>query len=194
MNIDPKILDSSELDKNLKYFLQTLASYADINGKCFPKQETIAKRMGVSARSVRYYLRQAVELRLVRVRRRWRRSNIYTMLCLVKAKLSTMRKPASEQNISTLNKNGSKQKTHQNIPKQEWKLCFEDAEQVLGKATAKKNKGWLSILIRKCGADLFMDSLRWVRSQMLEGEVSGDAVTCPGGLQWWYLQRQGVEV
>jgi predicted transcriptional regulator len=193
MNIDPKILDSSELDKNLKYFLQTLASYADINGRCFPKQETIAKRMGVSARSVRYYLRQAVELKLVSVKRRWKRSNIYRVLCLVK-KLSTNRKQTSEQNISTKNfKNGSMKNAFK-IPKQDWRICFEDAQEVLGRQTAKKNKGWLSILIRKAGSDLFMESLRWVRSMMLEGQASGNPINSPGGLQWWYLRKQGVEV
>jgi hypothetical protein len=89
-------------------------------------------------------------------------------------------------------KNGSRNGIK--IPKEEWAICFQDSIEVLGKATAKKNKGWLSILIRKAGVDLFLESLRWVRSAILEGEASGDPVTCPGGLQWWYLQRQGVEV
>jgi hypothetical protein len=91
------------------------------------------------------------------------------------------------------NKNGSSKNAFK-IPKTEWKLCFEDAQEILGKATTKKNRGWLSILIRTCGVDMFLDSLRWVRSQILESQVSGKPISSPGGLQWWYLQKQGVEV
>jgi len=194
MNIDCTILDNSEIPRQTKYFLQALASFSDAQGKCWPSEERIGKRMGVSSRSVRKYLRQAVELQLVKVKRRWRKSNVYRLLCLAGRGLSTMRNQRSEENRSNINKNGFKIKTPCKIPKVEWKLCFEDARQVLGEKVTKKNRGWLTILIRKAGADLFLDGLRWVRSQMLQGEAEGKPVHAPGGLLTWLLRKQGVEV
>lgn len=194
MNIDHSILETSELDKTTKHFLHTLASFCDASGECYPKQETIAKYMSTSIRTVQRCLRLCVELGLVKVRRRWRRASIYKVLCLVKRKLSTMATHMAQQNKPPCNFKNDSQKNGLKIPKEEWAMCFQDSIEVLGKRTVKKNKGWLSILIRKAGSDLFMESLRWVRSMMLEGEASGSPIANPGGLQTWFLRRQGVEV
>lgn len=196
MNIDRSILKTSALDKTTKLLLHTLADYCDPSGECYPGQQEIANAMSTCTRTVQRCLRICVELGLVSVRRRWRRSNIYKVKCLVKRSLSTMTTRVSEENKPPyFNKNGSSKNVFKKIPKAEWRLCFQDAQEILGKAVAKKNRGWLSILIRTCGVDTFLESLRWTRSMILEGEASGSPITSPGGLQWWYLQKYcGIEV
>lgn len=103
--LEKNILQTSELTKIQKHFLLTLDTFCDPNGKCWPSQATIAQRMSVSVRYVKKILSQLVELKLISVKRRWRKSNVYHLLCRVKKRLSTMGNSNSQENRPILKNN-----------------------------------------------------------------------------------------
>jgi DNA-binding transcriptional MocR family regulator len=194
MNVDPIIIKSSELDKTTKLFLHSIASFCDPSGECYPSQKTLAEYMSTSVRTVQRCLRLCIELGLISVRRRWRRSNIYKVKCLVKQKLSTIATRMSQENKPPKNYKNVSTKNALKVPKQEWKLCFQDSEEVLGKEVTQRNRGWLSVLIQKAGVDLYLESLRWLKSTVLMSEAEGNPVYSPPALQTWYLRKNGVQV
>lgn len=195
MFIDPVVLESSEISAGVKALIRCLHhDFTNRQGICDPGQAKIAQRMSCSIRSVQRYLKEAVELKLIAVRHRWLWTSVYKLLCLVPPKyIHKGDKVADKLNPSKNYKNVTSKNAFK-IPKSEWKLCYQDAQEILGRETAKKNRGWLSILIRTAGVDLFLDSLRWLRSQMLMGEAEGKPIHAPGGLQLWYLRKQGVAI
>ena len=173
MNIERTILKSTEIDHTTKLFLHTIASYCNESESCFPSQKDIASLMSTSIRTVQRCLRLCLELGLVEVRRRWRRSNIYKVKCLVQKKLSTMAtRMAQENKPPSVHKNVSKLTPSIRISKGEWKMTFEDAEEVLGKDTTKRNKGLIITLMRQYGVDSLCECLRWLKNRMLEAAVT----------------------
>lgn len=76
-----------------------LVHYARQDGSCFPGQATLARNLGVTARSVHTYLTELREAMLVAVERRGRmKSNRYVLLALgLRAKRLRDRKEASGQ-------------------------------------------------------------------------------------------------
>lgn len=90
MYLADSIKSTSELSSTIKLFLHTLASYAGTDGMAWPSQRTLAKAMSMSIPTVQRCLKLCIELQLVEVRRRWRKSNVYRLLCCKPVKLSTM--------------------------------------------------------------------------------------------------------
>ena len=99
MYLDDHIRNTTELSSTIKHFLLTLATYADHRGVCYPSQSTLATAMSMSRSSVQRCLKACLELRLLEVKRKWRKSNVYKLLCCKELKLSTMAssKEAREQ-------------------------------------------------------------------------------------------------
>lgn len=192
--IEKQILQSSAITKIQKHFLLTLDTFSDRSGRSWPSQETLAQRMSVSIRYVKKILRQLVELGLIKVKRRWRRSNVYYILCRVGRGLSTMGNCGAQQNRSNDYKNGSSRNGLKKIPKEDLKICFEDSEAILGKRVAVKNRGWLITLIRTMGSDAYLEALRWLHSTITMGEAEGKSVASPGGLLTWYVRKMGYPV
>lgn len=191
--LEKTILNSSEISKTQKHFLLTLDTYSDKQGKSWPSQEELAHRMSISVRYVKRILRQVVELGLVRVKRRWRRSNIYFLLC--RKKLSTMGNRKSQENYPTNFKNVSKGKNaSKRLSQDEFRISLEDTEAIMGKKVAKKNKGWIITLLRSAGYDTFQEGLRWVYSQIVLGEVSGRPIQSPCALLTWKLRSEGIGI
>jgi hypothetical protein len=72
------ILRSDKISPGAKLAYAMLLSYAWQNDFCFPGQETLAKDMGVSSRSVRTYLKELESKRLLTIQQQGQgRVNIY---------------------------------------------------------------------------------------------------------------------
>jgi hypothetical protein len=190
MNIERNILRTSELDRTTKLFLHTLASYCDETCECYPGQDELAQVMSTSIRTVQRCLRLCVELGLVRVRRRWKRSNVYRVLCLVKRKLSTMTTSTAQENKPP--KNYTNVPPHQRhkvkIKPRELLVCYQDIEEVIGAEVLKRNKNWLRHMIIRAGYDKFQDALHWLRTAMREGQVEDRPIKKPSAILTWYLR------
>ena len=191
MFIAKEVLDSKEIPGYIKNFLLHLVQYADANGECYPSQATLGERMGKSPRMIRNYIKYCVELKLIKVRRRWLRSNIYTILCGVKPDLSTMRKSVADRTDHLRLKQTLPQAERLNS--REIKICLEDSRTILGESIFNRNKNWLYKMIRKSGYELYQECLNWLRSIMLMAQVDGTAIDSPSGLLTWKI-RQFVAV
>jgi len=71
----------TEVSQGAKLAYARLAQHAGKKGKCFPKQRTLAAELGVSERTVREYLRELVEFKLIESEQRGlTKSNFYFFL------------------------------------------------------------------------------------------------------------------
>jgi hypothetical protein len=189
MFISPEILDSSEIPAEVKTLLRTLLDFADKRGECYPGQIAIARRMSRSVRSVRRYIKLAVELRLISVRHRWLNTSVYHLLCLVPPKVIHK---ADTDDLQTYPLKSYKT----TIPKtngREIKICLEDSREILGESTFKRNYNWLRSVIWKIGYDAFQDALQWLRQSLMESAINGSEIRCPSALLNWKI-RQFVTV
>src|ERR1035437_5480160 len=55
----------TEVSQGAKLAYARLAQHAGEKGRCFPRQRTLATELGVSERTVREYLRELVEFKLI---------------------------------------------------------------------------------------------------------------------------------
>jgi hypothetical protein len=188
MFISPEILDSTQIPSEVKTLLRVLLDFADKRGTCFPGQIRIAQRMGRSVRSVRRYIKLAVELRLISVRHRWLNTSVYTLLCLVPPKVINKEDTGGRQTYPV--------KTKTTYPKTngaEIKICLEDSKEILGESVFKRNYRWLRSIIWKLGYDAFQEALQWLRQAMMESAINGEEIRCPSALLNWKI-RQFAEV
>ena len=89
--LDSWVRKTTELSSTTKLFLYALSEFADNQtGECYPSQGTIATAMSMSLSSVQRCLKECLELNLVQVKRRWKKSNVYKLLCIKKPELSPM--------------------------------------------------------------------------------------------------------
>jgi hypothetical protein len=191
MFISPEIIESKEIPSGVKLLLYTLLKHADKRGQSFPGLTLLSKEMSRSRRSVTTYIKQAVELRFVRVRYRWLTTNEYTLLCLVPPK-STNRVETVAQKLNPL-KNKSTLPQAERLNSKEIKICMEDSKDLLGDKVFQRNRNWLRVLICKSGYELYQECLSWLRTTLLMSQVDGSEIQSPGGLLTWKI-RQFVEV
>lgn len=199
MYVNDAIRNNAELSSTLKHFLLTLASYADHDGVCFPSQQTLAQAMSMGVRTVQRCVREAVELQLLSVRRRWRKSNVYRMLCLKPVKLSTMppnnggteQPPSFENNVSNA---VDKSPPKRWVSPREVALLLDDIGEVMGPNLVEKNRGFFFKIIRSTTYELFQDCLARVRQSILEAECTGDSIRNPSGLFTWMLRQAGAPI
>lgn len=82
--IDNYILDSENLDGMEQIAYIHLKRYANSNGECFPGIETMAKKIGCSANTLRKYLRRLKIKKYINIEPRFegkdQKSNLYTLL------------------------------------------------------------------------------------------------------------------
>ena len=132
------VRQTTELESTTKLFVYALAEFADNQtGECWPSQPTIATAMSMSTSTVQRELKRCLELKLVEVRRRWHRSNVYRLLCIKKPELSTMtsssevreQPPPLNTNVGTAVNNPPKQRW---VSPQEIGVLLEDIGDTLG--------------------------------------------------------------
>lgn len=200
--LDDSIRNTSELSSTTKLLLHTLSSYADPDGVCFPSQATIATAMSMSVATVQREIKTCLELKLLEVRRRWRRSNVYRLLCVKKLELSTTTSPDAvreqppfvQKNVSNAVDNPAPKKW---VSPKEISVLLSDIQEIMGTNRLEQNKGFYMRIIRSATAsyELIQDCLRRVRCSILEAEIgSGDVVKNPSGLFWYLLREAGVRI
>lgn len=62
-----------------KFVLNTMAQYADADGKCWPKQEAIAEQVGIGVRMVKKHVRALVAEGFLRVEHHGPKGNTYSL-------------------------------------------------------------------------------------------------------------------
>ena len=196
MYLDDCIKKSSELTSTFKLFLHTLSSYADHQGFCWPSEREISLAMSMSISTVKRCIREAVELRFLEVKRRWKRSNKYRLLCLKEVKLSTMgpcdeprEQPPFVQKRLTAKVVKSSWKSPREI-----QIILEDATEVLGEAVVTRNKGWLWKIAQAVEESWIYEALSWVREAIQIGESTGDYIEKPCALLTWRLRTMGAQI
>jgi len=192
--LNHSIRHNPHLSSRIKSLLYALCSYANAEGICYPSQETLALATGLSVRTIRRALTEAIELQLVEVCRRWYRSNSYRLTCIQKPKLSTMRSqcPINSEQPTDLRNNVSNVCKKRYVQPQEIGLLLNDIGEVVGYETSERNHRWYRKLIRLCTYESLQDALSFVRRSVLEGDVLGNQVRNPSGLMLWYLRKQGL--
>jgi hypothetical protein len=198
MYLDDCIKNSNELSSTTKLFLHTLASYADKRGVCYPSQTTIAQAMSMSLATVKRCLQECLELRLLEVKRRWRKSNVYKLLCLKKIQFSTIgsngepreQPPLVQNNVQSDERNKvlTAEKLRWVSPR-EISLLLQDIQEVMGSTISERNRGWFIKIIRSCSYNSIQDGLKYVKQSILESDILGTAIHNPSGLFCWYLRN-----
>jgi len=148
-----------------------------------------------STRTVQRAEKEAVELRLVKITRRWLKSNLYHVLCL-EERLSTNPNPECriEQNDSVQNnvRNACKKPLCESRnPYRVARVIFSDVCEMMPHL-AEKNRGFFKRIANTVNYETAQDALRFVKQSVLEGELTGDLVKNPSGLMTWFLRRAGA--
>ena len=187
------------LSKRLKDFLRALADHCGSKRICWPSQARIAAFMGVTTRTVQRAEREAIELGLVEVKRRWLKSNLYTVLCL-EERLSTNATQSCriEQNDLVQENVRNACKTPITETKNPWrvaKIILSDIAEIMGTALMDKNRGWFTIIARKCDFDQVQQALHELKCRMLEANVgSSDPINNPSGWFTVALRKMGAPI
>ena len=195
MYLDDHIRKSSELTSTFKLFLHTLSSYADHQGKCWPSEREISLAMSMSVSTVKRCIREAVELRFIEVRRRWRKSNVYKVLCLKPVKLSTMssRDDPREQPPFVQQRLTAQVVRSWKSPA-EIKILVDDMAEVIGPVESTRNRGWLWRVAGAVKDAWIYEVLSWVRVSIQEARDLGKPIDSPTALMTWQLRRVGAPI
>jgi hypothetical protein len=186
------------LSTNLKSFIRALAHHCGDKNTCWPSQERIAQFMNCSPRTVRRMERQAVELQFISVKRRWLKTNVYTVHVLEERGQSTMRTERSPIEQTTLSDKNVR--TASNPQPEEWKspaeikLLIEDMTEVFGEDVGERNAGWFYRIAKMVKESVIYEALSWIRQAIMESDYSGYAIQSSSALFTWYLRNHGAQI
>ena len=186
--IDNSIRSTSELTSTIKLFLHTLASYADPTGRCYPGQNTLATAMSMSVSTVRRCLKTCVELQLVTVKRKWRKSNVYKLMCIKQPKLSTMISSDEMREQPVFLRTTLTPLKPRFVDPKEVSILFDDIAEVVGPTTAVRNLRWYQKLIQHCSYDAIQSAISFVRGAIAEAQFCDKPINNPSGLMLWFLR------
>lgn len=201
MYLTDSIRSTSELSSTFKLFLHTLASYSNTDGTCWPGQRAIAQAMSMSIPTVQRCLKLAIELQLVEVRRRWRKSNVYKLLCCKPVKLSPMtslddvrEQPDSKKN-QRLNGSVDRLPLKPKSPHDIRYLLEEIADSKLfGRKTLARNRGWFIRIAKYVEESTIYESMSWLKQAVHEAQCSGSEIKSRSALFTWYLRQRGAPI
>jgi hypothetical protein len=154
--------------------------------------------MDCTTRTVQRAEREAVELGLVRVKRRWLKSNIYYVLCL-EERLSTdptqscriEQRDFIKENVANA---CSKTLSETRNPWRVAKVILSDICEVMPQL-AEKNLGWFTLIARNCAWEVVQQALHDLRCRMLEADVgSGESIRSAGGWFTYRLRELGAPI
>lgn len=164
--LNKNTLTNSNLSKSDKHFLLTLDSFADKLGRCYPSQKTIAEYMSVSVRWVKKLLAHCLELGLVKVKRRWRKSNVYTLLCRVPLPTSSMGNCTSRENRPHIKNNVNENAlSHCSKQKPPGNDLIREIESLVG---SSKDRACWSRVTQACSSDTIHRAISGLRIAMNE--------------------------
>jgi|GEM_PF-3757948 len=199
--LDDSIRNTAELSSTIKHFLLTLSTYADTTGVCWPSEPTVARAMSMSTSTVKRCIKECLELRLLTVRRRWRKSNVYRLLCVKETKLSPMgpsdeprEQPSLKNNVSNDPVDNFFSKNQRRVSPREVQVLLEDIRDVMPSRVMERNTGWFIKIIRSTSQNMLHECLARVRQSILESEFTGEAIRNPSGLLTWMLRSEGAPI
>ena len=190
MFIDEKVLSCQEITPFIKLFLHSLSDFANDRGVCWPGQRKIAERMSISTRTVQRLLRECVELQLVEVKRRWRKSNIYKLKCLKPKKVIHNDDTGGVSEQPVFYKKTLTPPKPRFVDPKEVSLLLGDIAQVVGPKATERNMRWYQKLIRYCSYESIQSAISFVRSAIAEAQFSDKPISNPSGLMLWFLRVQ----
>lgn len=189
------IVLNPNLSKTLVDFLRALEYHVNKDGICWPGRERIAAVMRTSVRTVSRCIKEALELKLIAVVRRRRRSNVYQLLCGKVYPQQSLDVPPKRHVEQT---SFLKERSGNGVKKKPWKevtLLWDDISKVMGPDLAKKNMGWFVTLARKCSYEHIQQAIHELRCKLLEAEVgSGEALRSPSGWFTYRLRQLGAAI
>lgn len=190
--LDDSIRSTGELKSGTKHYLLTLATFANTEGTCYPSQATIATAMSVDVRTVRREQRTCLELGLISVKRRWRKSNVYKLLCIKKVRvIHNGDMDVLREQPPSLNKNVGNERR---VPLNEFKALLHDLGEVVGGEKIRADYRWYRRIISRCSWEEIQAALAQVRQAICEGLVTGNVIHAPAGLLCKILRTQGAPI
>jgi len=186
------IILNPNLSKTLVDFLRALEYHVNAEGTCWPGRNRIAAVMRCSVRTVSRCIKEAVELSLIEVRRRKRRSNIYTLTCAEIYPQKNLDVPPNRhpEQASVLKNNvlNGTSTTPWKSPA-EINLLIQDLTETFGDEITARNRGWFYTIAAKVQDSLIYESLSWLRQTLMESEISGRSIESPSALFTWKLRQ-----
>lgn len=185
MNITKKTLLRSDINSRTKHLLNTLASFCNKhqNKIGWYTQSIIAECMSTSTRTVQRALKDALDIGLVSVRRRWKKCNEYTVNCLVKPTFYD--DTLSQERTTSFKKYNDRNPNalyHPECPTAQNNIVRE-IESVVG--TSKDRACW-SLMARKCSPDVIYAGLSALRIAMGEKVVHRPAAYLVATVKGFY--------
>lgn len=185
MHILNPAIEYADLPINLKNLLRCLASHCGTRTVCWPGERRIAAYMNCSTRTVQRYLRMAIDGGYVEVKRRYLRSNLYRLKCLVeRVATPSCRIEQSIQEKRTSERVDSKDHDHTNL--------LREFRAVMGKHVFRRNIGWFKRLIRTIAHDTLVNGIEYVKSAIRDSEDSHEKIKSPSALLTWFLRKVGA--
>jgi hypothetical protein len=188
------LLDSSEIPAVVKSFLYALNSYTDRRGYARVRRCKIAKRMGMSERSVSRAIRFCKELRLIAIKDNgFHRAPGYWLLCGQVAGESGNPQASQSGNhkeSSSISKNVNNGNCKKKLSRQEFtelNMVAQDIGSILG--SYERNKHFYFKIAKTVGYDAAYQALSWIKESIYD-----NAVNSPPGLFTWYLRQQGYAI
>lgn len=175
MNIEQNILQSSEISFIAKAFLNTAASCCSkFQDEIWHSQATLAQMMSCSRRTVQRAVRELLELKLISVQRRWLRSNIYKLHCLVRPKVINNGDTVAHRTNSGYKFNDSRNNAVDIYPygKDVDTTLVGEIESLLN--SDKDHQFWLKIT-RKCSQDSVRAAISSLKTAMREQVIKKPA-------------------
>lgn len=175
MNIQKETLRNTDINSRTKHLLNTLASFCNKhqNKIGWYTQSVIAECMSTSTRTVQRALKDALDIGLVSVRRRWKKCNEYTVNCLVKPRFYD--DTVAEQRTTSFKKYNDRNHNAVDIypyGKDVDTTLVGEIESLLN--SAKDHNFWLKIS-RKCSSDSVRAALSTLKTAMREQVIKKPA-------------------
>lgn len=141
--------------------------------------------MNCSVRTVQRYLRIAIDEGYVEVKRRYLRSNLYRLKCLVeRVATPSCRIEHPIQENTTFERVEFQDSGNTDL--------LKEFRAVMGKHVFKRNLGWFRRLIRTIASDTLANGLAYVKSALRDSESSHEKIKSPSALLTWFLRNVGA--
>lgn len=185
------VLDSTEIPAIVKSFLHALNSYTDRNGYARVRRCKIAKRMGMSGRTVSRAIKFCKEVKLIAIKDNgFHRAPSYWILCGTVPEVPVHQQAGhrgkykepflNSNNVD--NGNGKRKLSRREFL--ECKLLSEDIGAVLG--SYERNARFYFKIARTIGYEAVYQALSWIKES-----INDNTVNSPPQLFLWHLRQQG---
>jgi len=176
--------------------LRALAHHCGSKRECWPSVLRISLFCRRSPRTIQRTLPRLEELKLIEIRERKGRSNVYIVTCLEERGVINRGDIMASDEQNTQKKELERWETPvDNSPKNSRpvaKALFEDIAELMGPVLTEKNAGWYKTIAKRVPWEIVQHALATVQRRILEGAVTGDVIRNRSGFFTRILQYQGA--